>query len=77
MFLEFDGVGGAGHSLINNQSRVMQDGVTRNVSYAAAEEKPQACVLAMGRATPPYQIDQTTYTDFYFNITNCNHKTEL
>eukprot|EP00250_Pteridium_aquilinum_P009529 c18729_g1_i1 orf=2-301(-) len=29
-------------------------------------EKARACVLAMGRATPPNQIDQATYTDWYF-----------
>ncbi|KAH7280191.1 hypothetical protein KP509_37G055400 [Ceratopteris richardii] len=40
-------------------------------------EKARACVLAMGRATPPNKIDQSTYTDWYFNITNSSHKVEL
>lgn len=40
-------------------------------------EKPRACVLAMGRATPPNRIVQSTYTDWYFDITNCSDKTEL
>lgn len=31
----------------------------------------------MGRATPPRKIDQATYPDWYFNITNCNEKEEL
>lgn len=39
--------------------------------------KPRASILAMGRATPPHQIDQATYTDWYFNITNCSHKEDL
>eukprot|EP00249_Psilotum_nudum_P020125 c27576_g1_i1 orf=1215-2447(-) len=77
MFLELDTAGGAGRESVQSQPRLLQDGFTRNISFEAANDKPQACVLAMGRATPPYQIDQTTYTDFYFNITNCNHKTEL
>lgn len=40
-------------------------------------EKPRACVLAMGRATPPNRIDQATYPDWYFNVTHCADKTEL
>lgn len=40
-------------------------------------EKPCASILAMGRATPPNKIDQPTYTDWYFNITNCSEKEEL
>lgn len=40
-------------------------------------EKPRACVLAMGRATPPNKIDQATYTDWYFNITNSTDKDAL
>ncbi|MCO5570937.1 hypothetical protein L7F22_024667 [Adiantum nelumboides] len=31
----------------------------------------------MGRATPPNKIDQATYTDWYFNVTNCSDKVEL
>ncbi|MCO5591506.1 hypothetical protein L7F22_045490 [Adiantum nelumboides] len=40
-------------------------------------EKAHACVLAMGRATPPNKIVQSTYTDWYFDVTNCGHKEEL
>ncbi|MCO5561616.1 hypothetical protein L7F22_015237 [Adiantum nelumboides] len=37
-------------------------------------EKPRACILAMGRATPLNRIVQSTYTDWYFNVTNCTDK---
>lgn len=36
-----------------------------------------ACVLAIGRATPPNVIYQKDFPDFYFNVTNTNHKVEL
>lgn len=39
--------------------------------------KPRASILAMGRSTPPHQIDQATYTDWYFNVTNSSHKDDL
>ncbi|KAI5058743.1 hypothetical protein GOP47_0026913, partial [Adiantum capillus-veneris] len=40
-------------------------------------EKARASILAMGRATPPNKIDQATYTDWYFNVTNCSDQVEL
>eukprot|EP00249_Psilotum_nudum_P020758 c27834_g1_i7 orf=207-1385(+) len=42
-------------------------------------EKPRgrASVLAIGTANPPNVVDQSTYSDFYFNVTNNNHKTNL
>lgn len=40
-------------------------------------EKPRAAILALGRATPPNRILQSTYPDWYFNITNCTDKPEL
>ncbi|KAI5079311.1 hypothetical protein GOP47_0004790 [Adiantum capillus-veneris] len=45
--------------------------------FLPAPEKPCACILAMGRATPPNRITQSTYTDWYFNVTNCMEKHEL
>ena len=36
-----------------------------------------ATILAIGTANPPNCVDQSTYPDFYFRITNSEHKTEL
>ncbi|KAL5714271.1 chalcone synthase [Ranunculus cassubicifolius] len=36
-----------------------------------------ATVMAIGTATPPNIVDQHTYPDYYFRITNNEHKTEL
>ncbi|KAJ0093079.1 hypothetical protein Patl1_25906 [Pistacia atlantica] len=36
-----------------------------------------ATVMAIGTATPPNCVDQSTYPDYYFRITNSEHKTEL
>jgi chalcone synthase len=36
-----------------------------------------ATVLAIGTANPPNEFLQSDYPDFYFNITNSNHMTEL
>ncbi|KAI4378050.1 hypothetical protein MLD38_015591 [Melastoma candidum] len=36
-----------------------------------------ATILAIGTATPPNCVDQSTYPDYYFRITNSEHKTEL
>jgi chalcone synthase len=41
-----------------------------------AAEGP-ATVLAIGTAVPPFVHEQSTYADYYFDVTNCNHKTEL
>nr|AAM90651.1 chalcone synthase 11 [Rubus idaeus] len=46
------------------------------VRKAQRAEGP-ATVLAIGTATPPNCIDQSTYPDYYFRITNSEHKTEL
>lgn len=44
--------------------------------------KPQraegpATVLAIGTATPAAFVEQATYPDFYFGVTNSNHMTDL
>ncbi|KAK3039443.1 hypothetical protein RJ639_029242 [Escallonia herrerae] len=36
-----------------------------------------ATIMAIGTANPANCIDQSTYPDFYFRITNSEHKTEL
>ncbi|XP_060173813.1 chalcone synthase J-like [Lycium barbarum] len=36
-----------------------------------------ATVLAIGTANPPNCYDQSTYPDFFFRVTNSEHKTEL
>ncbi|KAF5203108.1 Chalcone synthase [Thalictrum thalictroides] len=36
-----------------------------------------ATVMAIGTANPPNSIDQSTYPDYYFRITNSDHMTEL
>ncbi|RYQ79261.1 hypothetical protein Ahy_Scaffold6g107966 [Arachis hypogaea] len=36
-----------------------------------------ATVLAIGTANPPNCIDQSTYADYYFRVTNSEHMTDL
>nr|AAY52458.1 chalcone synthase [Ginkgo biloba] len=36
-----------------------------------------ATILAIGTATPPNAVKQSNYPDYYFRITNSEHKTEL
>lgn len=36
-----------------------------------------ATILAIGTSTPSNCVDQSTYPDYYFRITNSEHKTEL
>nr|ABD38611.1 chalcone synthase [Abies alba]ABD38614.1 chalcone synthase [Abies alba]ABD38616.1 chalcone synthase [Abies alba] len=36
-----------------------------------------ATILAIGTATPPNSVDQSSYPDYYFKITNSEHMTEL
>ncbi|KAK0608901.1 hypothetical protein LWI29_037783 [Acer saccharum] len=36
-----------------------------------------ATILAIGTANPPNCVDQSEYPDYYFRITNSEHKTEL
>ncbi|BBN03123.1 chalcone synthase [Marchantia polymorpha subsp. ruderalis] len=36
-----------------------------------------ASIMAIGIAVPPHVHEQTEYPDFFFNITNCNHKPDL
>lgn len=46
------------------------------VRRAQRAEGP-ATIMAIGTANPPNCFDQRTYPDFYFRITDSEHKTEL
>ncbi|OAE21227.1 hypothetical protein AXG93_3833s1050 [Marchantia polymorpha subsp. ruderalis] len=52
-----------------------------NIGNGAAYRHPRAVgpatVLAIGKATPPTAFPQSEYPDFFFDITNSSHKTEL
>ena len=39
--------------------------------------KGPATILAIGTATPPNSYLQADYPDFYFRVTNSEHKTQL
>lgn len=56
-------------------------GVVRNGRHVGprrvARAEGPATVLAIGTATPPTAFEQSTYPDYFFDITNCSHKTEL
>lgn len=51
--------------------------VTVDEIRQAQKAEGPATVLAIGTATPPNCVDQSTYPDYYFRITNSEHKTEL
>jgi hypothetical protein len=46
---------------------------------ASSRVRPEgpATVFAIGTVVPPTVHEQSTYPDYYFEATNCNHKTEL
>jgi chalcone synthase len=46
------------------------------VRKAQRAEGP-AVIMAIGTSTPPNCVDQSTYPDYYFRITNSEHKVEL
>ncbi|XVF82266.1 hypothetical protein PTKIN_Ptkin16aG0032000 [Pterospermum kingtungense] len=48
----------------------------KEVRKAQHAEGP-ATVLAIGTSTPPNCVDQNTFPDYYFRVTNSEHKTEL
>ncbi|KAJ1390880.1 Thiolase-like [Sesbania bispinosa] len=47
-----------------------------DIRKAQRAEGP-ATILAIGTATPPNIVEQSTYPDFYFRITNNEHNTDL
>ena len=46
------------------------------IRQAQRAEGP-ATILAIGTATPSNCVDQSTYPDYYFRITNSEHMTDL
>ncbi|KAL8158395.1 chalcone synthase 1 [Apium graveolens] len=51
--------------------------VTVNEFRKAQQAEGPATVLAIGTATPPNCVDQSTYADYYFRVTNSEHRTDL
>ncbi|KAI5083426.1 hypothetical protein GOP47_0003169 [Adiantum capillus-veneris] len=49
----------------------------RAMSPHAVGGNGHACILAIARAVPPHQLMQHSFADFYFNVTNCQHMTQL
>lgn len=52
-------------------------GVSVEEIRKAQRAQGPATVLAIGTATPANCVNQAEYPDFYFRITNSEHKTEL
>ncbi|CAN1278657.1 Chalcone synthase 1B [Linum perenne] len=52
-------------------------GITVDEVRKAQRAEGPATVLAIGTATPANCVDQSTYPDYYFRITDSEHKTEL
>jgi len=50
-----------------------------NVSEIRKAQRAEgpATILAIGTANPANCVEQSTYPDFYFKITNSEHKVEL
>ncbi|KAK2985978.1 hypothetical protein RJ640_026450 [Escallonia rubra] len=51
--------------------------VTVEEMRSAQRAKGPATIMAIGTANPPNCFLQSTYPDFYFRITNSEHKAEL
>ncbi|KAG6737240.1 hypothetical protein POTOM_058753 [Populus tomentosa] len=51
--------------------------VTVDEIRKAQRAEGPATILAIGTSTPPNCFDQSTYPDYYFRITNSEHKVEL
>lgn len=43
----------------------------------AQKAEGPATIMAIGAATPQNCVDQSTYPDYYFRVTNSEHMTEL
>lgn len=54
------------------------DGLSESM-LSLPRRKPEgpATILSLGTAVPPFVHEQSTYADYYFDETNCSHKTEL
>lgn len=51
--------------------------VSRNGFRRADRAQGPATVLAIATANPPNLYEQSTFPDFYFRVTNSDHKQEL
>nr|AHY39237.1 stilbenecarboxylate synthase 1 [Plagiochasma appendiculatum] len=51
--------------------------IVNATAYKHQKAEGPATVLAIGKATPPTAFPQSEYPDFFFDITNTNHKTQL
>lgn len=51
--------------------------VTVDEVRKAQRAQGPATIMAIGTATPPNCVDQSTYPDYYFRITNSEHMTDL
>ena len=56
-----------------------ENGHHQNGVVSRSHRRPEgpAGVLGIGTAVPPFVFEQSTYPDYYFDETNCSHKTEL
>ncbi|KAH9657689.1 Chalcone synthase [Citrus sinensis] len=48
-----------------------------DMTTVKSNQGPTATILAIGTSTPPNCFYQADYPDFYFRVTNSDHKTEL
>ncbi|KAJ7547381.1 hypothetical protein O6H91_08G083100 [Diphasiastrum complanatum] len=53
--------------------------VANGFSFRDSRQRPEgpASILGIGIANPPHVFEQAVYPDFFFDINNCNKKTEL
>ncbi len=61
---------------VENNGEVKKYKTSSSVRVQPAAEGP-ATLLAIATSVPPFVHEQSTYADYYFDITQCNHKTEL
>nr|ATZ81764.1 chalcone synthase [Iris domestica] len=52
-------------------------GSSSEVPFKQERSFGRAAVLGLGTANPPSSIEQSTFPDFYFNVTNSEHKIDL
>jgi chalcone synthase len=66
----------AAAAAVENNGEVKKYKTSSSVRVQPAAEGP-ATLLAIATSVPPFVHEQSTYADYYFDITQCNHKTEL
>uniref|UniRef100_A0A0D9W1R8 Chalcone synthase n=1 Tax=Leersia perrieri TaxID=77586 RepID=A0A0D9W1R8_9ORYZ len=45
--------------------------------YYNKEGRGQAAILGIGSAVPPYELPQSSFPDYYFDVSNSNHRQDL